>query len=194
MSSSQPAEVVEAASPSVEQMNKRKPSVTFWILGILLFASIITLVSVLVSTPEAMAMIQRFVSTRMVTIRRLVSPYIPSKDRVIGMNQPISEKLFVKEARLTRPGFVILTQNPPQGSDEDILISATKINFVPEGRSFNIPVFIDLAYIETLGMGSGSTVYIALYYDDGDRVFDKDQDILVKNILGDPVLGHFVLE
>ncbi len=153
-----------------------------WILGFILVAVLGLFLYVAISTENIRIRMERF-----------IEPYIPSENFVQSQSQPLSERMYIKKAGLARPGFIIFASREPLGTSTDKILSSIDIALLPAGKYFNIPIPLDRIRAETLGVMPGSLIYVALYYDNGDGLFDKEKDILVRNIFGNPIVSHFTV-
>ncbi len=116
-------------------------------------------------------------------------------DRVVVFTQPIGTVVRISSVRLHKAGFVAVYYDGPMGS-RVIGHSA----YLPPGyyRNMTIPIAYTLVLppIATLPMSyilKNTPMFVRLYWDNGDKMFDEFTDTGVKNVFGKVYTKHFWL-
>ncbi len=126
--------------------------------------------------------------------RQLIAQYILRSDYVIAKDASFERPQYiVPEASLRKPGYIVLFLGSPSGVPRDAPLAETAL--LPAGVYKNIQVHIDPINIPEVRplVIPGATVFVTLYYDNGDGEFDSHVDIPVKDALGNPVLAKLTI-
>lgn len=111
--------------------------------------------------------------------------WIPS-NRIVVFNQPYATYVTISSIRMARPGFLVL-YNDKQGLQQETVYPLER------GYYRNVSVPIDTEDIVTTGPYPIPFV-VRLFVDDGDRVFNAQQDTPVSGLLGGVYSKRFWME
>jgi hypothetical protein len=186
---SQPAVPSTAPAP-IQPSKESKPQpknskYIFWVLGIILLILLVPLYLVLAGDggflwkqilgPHAKSWDMFVVS---------VSRYIPQSDSVVTGTYTSGTPL-VKQAVLSKPGFLVLMS--AKASDNKYTLIGNS-DWLPAGRIYGAPLILSTeAQTRVDVFHPGTKLFIGIYRDDGDSVFDPLTDTQAVGIWGIPI-------